>query len=392
MPHRRVTALEGAILAAALWLAACDASPASGDDAAAITGDSLVMSEPDAEGLYMPLRAMARLSDGRLLADIGTAIDQFDASGRFVRRIGRQGNGPGEFQRISTVLTLPGDTLFAAVDARRARIIVFETATGTLRREVAVRPFFAGQQWRWSLDGDTVVMPGKLNATPFMSWVPATDSTWTWGAVPEIYHKSITAYSQGGEPSIVRRGDGWLAVYPGDGRLHELSADGSFSRAIDIPVARRRGVPPDLGDSVTAIQASGTFRYAASLVFALWELPSGNYALVHMDTDPTLDAAVYAASNGAGGITYDRTRYWVTFISQDLRRACPDNRVPFEPDNLLVPFVKDKADSVFFLTRSVATDSTANAVLHRFRADEGRCEWVRTKEAASAGGGPPTPP
>lgn len=327
------------------------------------------MLEPDAEGLFMPLRAQARLVDGGLLADIGNAVDRFDASGRFVRRIGRAGRGPGEFERISTILTLPGDSLFAAVDARRARIVVFETATGRLRREVPVRPFFAGQQWRWV--GDTVVMPGKLSATPFTSWVPATDSTWSWGTVPEIYTKSITAYSQGGEPSLVRRGDGWLAVYPGDGRLFELAADGSVTRATEIPATRRRGVPPALGDSVAAIQRSGTFRYAASLVFAIWELPSGDYAIVHMDTDPTLNADAYAASNGAGGITYDSTSYWVTFLSPDLRRWCPDNRIPFAPDNLAVPFFR--ADSVFFLTRSVATDSTTHAVLHRFRMDATAC-------------------
>lgn len=366
-------ARAGAVIAAVLWLAACGGDLARGDATPAITGDSIVMTEPDAEGLYMPLRAQARLADGSLLADIGNAVDHFDASGRFVRRIGRSGSGPGEFQRISTILTLPGDSLFAAVDARRARIIVFDVATGALRREVPVRPTFAGQQWRWQ--GDTVVMPGKLSATPFTSWVPATDSTWSWGTVPPIYEKSITAYSQGGEPSIVRRGRGWLAVYPADGRLFELAGDGSFLRAFHLPVARRRGVPPDIGDSVTAIQRSGTFRYAASLVFALWERPAGGYVVVHMDTDPTLDAESYAASGGTGGITYDSTSYWVTFITPDLDRACPDNKVPFEPDNLVVPFFKD--DSVFFLTRSVASDSTAHAVLHLFRMSDRGCRWVK---------------
>lgn len=362
------------IIIAVLCVSACDRGAAGGAAEVEISGDSLVMIEPDAEGLFMPLRAQAHLSDGSLLADIGNAIDHFDATGKFVRRVGRDGGGPGEFRRISTILTLPGDTLFAAVDARRARIVIFETATGTLRREVAVSPFFPGQQWRWY--GDTVVFASKLSATPFTSWVPSTDSIWSWGTVPEIYTKSITAYSQGGEPSVVRRGGGWLAVYPGDGRVFALTREGAFQRAIEIPKTRRRGVPPDLADSVKAIQASGLFRYSASLVFALWELPNGNYALVHMDTDPELNAASYAASSGAGGITYRNTNYWVTFLSKDLARACPDIRVPFEPENMIVPYFS--ADSLFFLTRSVATDSTAHAVLHRFRLDDSRCDWVAT--------------
>lgn len=356
----------------AVVLLGCGRAPSGDEGGVTISGDSVLMTEPDAEGLFMPLRAQARLSDGGLLADIGTAIDQFDADGRFVRRIGRSGAGPGEFRRISTILTLPGDSLFAAVDARRGRIIVFALRTGELRREIAVRPFFPGQQWRWV--GDTVVMPRKLSATPFTSWVPSTDSVWSWGEVPEIFTRSITAYSQGGEPSIVRRGSGWLAVYPGDARVFELSADGTIGRGVEVPVARRRGVPEALADSVEAINASGVFRYAASLVFAIWELSNGNYAVVHMDTDPQLDAAVYAASNGAGGLSYENTNYWVTFLSRDLRRACPDARVPFEPDNLIVPFFK--ADTLFFLTRSVATDTTVNAALHRFRLDDSDCAWV----------------
>jgi hypothetical protein len=365
-------------LIAALLLAGCGPGTAGDGDRIMISGDSVVMTESDADGLFMPLRAQAKLADGGILADIGTAIDHFDAQGRLVQRIGRAGNGPGEFQRISTILTLPGDTLFAAVDARRGRIIVFAIATGELRREVLVRPFFPGQQWRWI--GDTAIMPGKLSPRPFTSWVPSTDSVWSWGEVPEIFTASVQAYSQGGEPSLVRRGDGWLAVYPGDGRVFELSADGTLQRAIEIPVARRRGVPAGLADSVAAINASRVFRYAASLVFAIWELPNGDYALVHMDTDPDLDKAVYAASKGAGGISYQNTSYWLTFLSHDLHRACPDTRVPFEPDNLVVPFFK--GDSVFFLTRSVATDTTVNAVLHQFRLDDAPCTWVSTTAAS----------
>lgn len=364
----------GLILLTALALSGCGTRASGGDARVLISGDSAVMTEPEADGLFMPLRAQAKLSDGGLLADIGTAIDHFDASGRLVRRIGRAGNGPGEFERISTILTLPGDTLFAAVDARRGRIIVFATATGELRREILVRPFFPGQQWRW--DGDTAIMPSKLSPTPFTSWVPSTDSVWSWGMVPEIFTASLQAYTQGGEPSLVRRGDGWLAVFPGENRVFELSRDGTIQRGVEIPVARRRGVPPALADSVAAIQASGVFRYAASMVFAIAELPNGDYALIHMDTDPHLDEAVYTASKGAGGITYENTNYWVTFLSHDLSRACPDTRVPFEPDNIVVPLFK--GDSLFFLTRSVATDTTANAVLHRFRLDDGACAWVNT--------------
>jgi hypothetical protein len=322
-----------------------------------ITGDSVVMVEPEAEACIIPADA-SRLSSGgsRRYRDGDRPLRW---GGRYpTDRKGRQRlrRVPAHFYR----LILPGDSLFA-VATRETRIIVFETAAGHyVGRSSSLASFPAS-------NGDGMV--------------DTADSVWSWGSVPEIYTQSMSAYSQGGEPSIVRRGEGWLAVYPADGRVFELSADGKIVRAIDIPHAHRRGIPPGLADSVRAIQASGVFRYAASMVFAIWELPSGSYAIIHMDTDPIVNPASAAAASGTGGITYEDTRYWVTFLSNDLSRACPDAHIPFEPDNLLVPFVK--ADSVFFLSRTVATDTAANAVLHRFRVDDRQCDWVKTVDAST---------
>ena len=361
-----------AAIAAIVAPIACESSPDDRARSATISGDSVIMSEPEGDGLYIPLRSQARLGDGSLLADVGNAVDIFDPSGRFALRVGRSGSGPGEFQRISTIIHLPGDSLFAVVDGRRARILLFHALSGDLRREILITPFFPGQQWRWY--GDTVVMPTKLSPKPFVSWVPASDSLWAWGETPGIYSRSISAYSQGGEPSLARRNDGWLAVFPADGRLYYLEADGALKSAYELPVHRRRGVPANLADSVDAIFASGVFRYAASLVFAIWELSNGDYAIVHADTDPDVRLESVPGSGGSANVTFLNTRYWVTFVAHDLTRACPDEPVPFQPENLLVPFFA--ADSVFFLDRRAASDTTAEAVLHRFRMESASCRWV----------------
>jgi hypothetical protein len=55
----------------------------------------------------------------------------FDSTGKLVRRIGRQGQGPGEFASGSGLVTLP-DTGAAIWDARNARISFF-TSTGDFR-------------------------------------------------------------------------------------------------------------------------------------------------------------------------------------------------------------------------------------------------------------------
>jgi hypothetical protein len=60
-----------------------------------------------------------RLSDGSIaIANMGTnTIKLFDARGRYVRSIGRRGQGPGEFRQVMGIARMPGDTI-AAIDSR----------------------------------------------------------------------------------------------------------------------------------------------------------------------------------------------------------------------------------------------------------------------------------
>jgi hypothetical protein len=70
-----------------------------------------------------------RLGDGRLaIAEQSVrSVKLFDARGRFVRAIGRQGPGPGEFSSITRLDLLPGDSL-AVYDGLRATLTVFDTS------------------------------------------------------------------------------------------------------------------------------------------------------------------------------------------------------------------------------------------------------------------------
>lgn len=68
---------------------------------------------------------------------VGEPIDNvmvFDSSGRFLRRIGRSGSGPGEFEDGSS-LVVTGDGEFSVLDRGRSVILNFHY-TGRLRSEV----------------------------------------------------------------------------------------------------------------------------------------------------------------------------------------------------------------------------------------------------------------
>ena len=350
-------------------------SPASGRGPAVLLVDSLVLAQPDVTEEFLPLRTQALTANGAVVLETGTRILHFSPDGRLIRVMGRAGNGPGEFVRISSLGVLPGDSLVAAVDARRARIVVYGLADGVLRREVSLAPpFYPDQQWVFH--GDTVTMPRKLSALPFTSWHLPSDSIWHWGAAPSIFTTSIGAYSQGGEPSLAPSSKGWLALFPAEAELHVLHRDGSLESRLTLPVRRRVGVPPHLADSVALIAASDSFRLAASVVLAIRQLSDGRYALIHLDTDTKLIRNTRDPAGGGARVAYSNMRYWVTLLTADATRACVDGLVPMSVDNVLSPTFR--ADTLVFISRAVAETDELRTVLYKFVVDDRGCDWLPT--------------
>jgi hypothetical protein len=67
-------------------------------------------------------------SRGNLYVADAVNVAVLSSDGRPLRRVGREGKGPGEFERVSAVRVLPGDSLFA-FDAAAARVTVFGPAS-----------------------------------------------------------------------------------------------------------------------------------------------------------------------------------------------------------------------------------------------------------------------
>lgn len=96
--------------------------------------------ESPEDGDYTLFRVgdVAPLSGGRLaVANAGSnEVYVFDGDGTLAFRFGRKGDGPGEFQRIVSLVALLGDSV-AVFDAAHRRLSVFDSA-GTLCREVSL--------------------------------------------------------------------------------------------------------------------------------------------------------------------------------------------------------------------------------------------------------------
>ncbi|HEU0052773.1 MAG TPA: hypothetical protein VFQ39_06335 [Longimicrobium sp.] len=92
----------------------------------------------DAAGLET-FATVVRDGRGRYFAgpnDVDGRINVYEASGRFLRTLGRPGAGPGEFQRISSLAVSPGDSLFV-FDVGNVRLTAF-TPELRLARTVTV--------------------------------------------------------------------------------------------------------------------------------------------------------------------------------------------------------------------------------------------------------------
>ncbi|MCX6561389.1 MAG: hypothetical protein NTZ26_12850 [Candidatus Aminicenantes bacterium] len=135
---RRLAGLAAALLGAA---ASVSPPPAAGNSRlplAIAVEEVLSVGGPD-DMTLLQWTGVAADEDGSIyvLDALDCALKKFDDRGRLVRRTGRKGQGPGEFQ-FPVLLALSGDRLFAA-DQRRLGIQVFDRDLRFLRTIAAGR-------------------------------------------------------------------------------------------------------------------------------------------------------------------------------------------------------------------------------------------------------------
>ena len=152
---------------------------------------------------------------------VGEPIDHilvFDPGGRFLRRIGRTGSGPGEFSDGSS-LVVTGDGEFSVFDRGRGVILNFDY-TGRLRSEVRT----VGQQfprgvetYRW--EGPWVLHVTNMR-TPERAGYPLHPVNVETGEIGRSFGSSTGELELGGGwiPSIAITGDQriWMARSPLD--------------------------------------------------------------------------------------------------------------------------------------------------------------------------------
>ncbi len=118
---------------------------------------------------FADIRGVILLSDGRVAVanQQPSEIRLFTASGQFIRALGRNGQGPGEFNRVLWRLLRSGDTLIGVDNSMRAQVF---DPSGELRRSLsrARPPASQGNPARlaFGADGSAIVQAVEWPAEP----------------------------------------------------------------------------------------------------------------------------------------------------------------------------------------------------------------------------------
>ncbi len=228
-----------------------------------IGGTNVIESPDDPSQLIWQVRGLARLSNGNILVHSGgeEAVFLFEPTGELVTRIGRKGQGPGEFVRPQHIQVLPGDTI-VVWDYGFTRVNYFDsmgTFVGARRLDVATvleRTRTATEYSPESItiplpDGSFVVQrgivdyprpqPGEIQRRPVeylridTAYALHSFGWWRWGEVIGTRSNRSYSWPPFARQSMVAAGGNPPSVYITDGdrfEIHQFAADGALKRII----------------------------------------------------------------------------------------------------------------------------------------------------------------
>ena len=124
---------------------------------AIVVSPSVQLQVKSADPRHYPPKVVRQDGMGRYWALSGFEPPMlFDQSGRFLRRVGRTGSGPGEFERLQDIISLPGDSVLV-IEVGRAQVLGPDLRA--TRRIILNRQLYPGVVLEWP---SAVVLSGDV--------------------------------------------------------------------------------------------------------------------------------------------------------------------------------------------------------------------------------------
>lgn len=184
-----------------------------------VLGEGNAFAGPDYE--FFRIRGVSQLRDGTLVvANQGShELRFYGADGRFLQSAGREGEGPGEFQRMADLWITAGDAL-VVWDQRSLRLQPF-TPDGAFVRATSMSKS-SSVEFPWTPSPQTVLENGRVAA--FFRSRPRPTNDDPANGIPERPPLLVALYRIGAEIQLVL--EGALPAYEAELRRFVLAGVG----------------------------------------------------------------------------------------------------------------------------------------------------------------------
>lgn len=295
-----------------------------------------------------------------VLEEEGTAgLVRFGPDGLFIRQYGRQGDGPGEY-RMPVAPHVTDDSTVIVSDVPRTSLNAFNRRDGSFReRQEGIGTVMSTHSSRGDILLGMIVPPMDIVVRRIGGM---TDSVRHVAVLPTQPMEVLQQSGSMLQALILVRGDTLLAGAGLSNQLLVLVGDLVID-TLDIPVARRRGVPADLATRFAESPQSDRIMLYSSQV---WALDLGEQVgLVHFDVTQV------APRPSMAGFRMEMAT-WLTVLSADLATACVDLPIPLAGD--MHPFATSRGDTLLVLDHH-DTGSDIQTVVRKYLVDTDRCDW-----------------
>jgi hypothetical protein len=331
--------------------------------------DSVRVAESDTFLLTRPTRLVVGPRGHYFVADLREArIIELQANGRLVRRIGRNGAGPGELRRPSSV-AIAGDSLLSVWDAGNQRVVTWDLRTLDVRATFPLKGWFP--QLRYDRSGLTVgVLSADGREPPLHLLSPDGTRRGSAGAIPSAFRTAPPLVGGFGVVMSADDGDDTYAVFEVENALYHWKRGLRSADITSIPVRDRRGVRPELfQEMLRDPEKAGPIAYDRSIAVALQRLAPGILGFV------TVDGQLEKGTNFVGTLR-------LTVLDVARRRACVDLKIPTPPDPL--PVVAFSGDTLVVVQAGETAMGDAATFITRYHVGSARCTWVNLPRATPA--------
>jgi hypothetical protein len=295
-------------------------------------------------------RALAVGPDGGFyVVDYASArVIQFASSGGALRLYGSRGDGPGELQTPLAVRILD-DTMIAVTDWRRRDVSFFHRTQGRFLSRLSVAGPASG------ITGTAArVWVGVLNLSAQSSVeeiTPPTGGSRASVAPPAIYKPSSPATQAHGQVFPLPVGERLIVGFAATDFLLAVTTTGQVD-TIRLPIAQRRGVPPNLEARYATIRGPGDYYEMLSALVALERGQGGTIVAVHADASVGPGATFGVGPGAQDPFTYT---VFVSVLGANVAHVCADVRIPLTGET--APAVAVRGDTLLFVDQAADGDA-----------------------------------